>query len=130
LRAVRGLVEHVLAGLSREFAKLHAHKRVFHQPASWRYSERLGLPRYATTGDATFSSVTRETLSAPMRKRKTRHLIEITGFILVAGGRDHQNLRSRNGRPARMVKLLDTLAQFRVLAAGSPHLNLLFSSEA
>lgn len=49
---------------------------------------------------------------------------------VVAGGRNHQNLQSKNSCLVGKVDLNNTAAQFRAIAAVSSHLNLLFHAAA
>jgi hypothetical protein len=63
-------------------------------------------------------------------KRKTRHLIETAGFILVAGARNHHYLRSRGSCGVEVAGLAHSILKALTVEDGSNHLKLLWQAVA
>lgn len=51
-------------------------------------------------------------------------------MVLVAGGRNHQNLRTQKSRPVGAADLRDLASQFEMVAGARNHLKLLFRAAA
>jgi hypothetical protein len=62
-----------------------------------------------------------------INQKKARHLGETAGFVLVAGGRNHQNLRSQGNRGVAAASLRQLVSQFQMEACSGSHLDLLLS---
>ena len=69
-------------------------------------------------------------LRAVWYQRKTRHLIETAGFLLVAGACNHHYLRTRENRGAETVGQAQLLSQTQIFAVVSNHFDVLFAAVA
>jgi hypothetical protein len=66
---------------------------------------------------------------ATLSENKTRYLIEITGFYLVAGARNHQNLRPQPSSSLAGPDLRDLVSQLGIVAEAHSHFKFLLHSE-
>jgi hypothetical protein len=77
-----------------------------------------------------FPTVSQHDFRAVWYKRKTRYLVEITGFYLIAGACNHQNLRSRGNHGVDTAGFEFLVSQALMVAEFGSRLKLLFRAAA